>query len=141
MKVFVYGTLKWEMSGEHMFSSSKRFGEATSKEEYFMGGGGFPRAIKKGSFPHYEVEKYYGRVRGEVYEVDEELLERLDYYEGYPHFYNRFEIPITLEGGEETMAWMYHAKEAAHVLGQQSCPFVAPDSNGELVWPDNLERN
>jgi gamma-glutamylcyclotransferase (GGCT)/AIG2-like uncharacterized protein YtfP len=42
-------------------------------------------------------------IQGEVYEVDEPTMDRLDMLEGYPSFYNRVEIPT-----DYGLAWMYY---------------------------------
>lgn len=43
---------------------------------------------------------------GELYAVDNELLEKLDKVEGHPHYYVRREVVVNV-GGEEHIAWMY----------------------------------
>ncbi|MFW3388493.1 UNVERIFIED_CONTAM: gamma-glutamylcyclotransferase family protein, partial [Kocuria sp. CPCC 205274] len=34
-----------------------------------------------------------------------------DRLEGYPHFYNRTQVPVTLENGDTLTAWIYHIDE------------------------------
>ncbi|MFW3388241.1 UNVERIFIED_CONTAM: gamma-glutamylcyclotransferase family protein, partial [Kocuria sp. CPCC 205274] len=70
-----------------------------------------------GSFPsislvHTDQET---PVRVEVYETNIEggLEGPYDRLEGYPHFYNRTEVPVTLDNGDTLTAWIYHIDEDA----------------------------
>lgn len=95
-KVFVYGTLKRGFGNyERILENSSTFlGEYTSKEKYSMlNFGPFPGVLLNGK----------GKIKGEVFEVDNNTFKRLDELEGYPHFYNRLEID-TIYG----KAWMYY---------------------------------
>lgn len=91
-KVFVYGTLKRGHGNHRLLKDSKFLGEASIKSDMYSLGA-FPAISGKG-----EREAY-----GEVFEVDEPTMERLDRLEGYPHFYNR-KVVETQHG----TAWVYY---------------------------------
>jgi gamma-glutamylcyclotransferase (GGCT)/AIG2-like uncharacterized protein YtfP len=92
-KVFVYGSLLSGM-GNHVLLSdtkSKMLGECRTPRQFAM--------IDLGYFPGIvPAEKEPVEILGEVYEVDDETLHRLDRLEGYnssnPSYglYNRIEI-------------------------------------------------
>jgi len=46
-------------------------------------------------------------VWGIVYDVAEKDFERLDYYEGYPTFYDRFQASINTANGVISNVWVY----------------------------------
>jgi gamma-glutamylcyclotransferase (GGCT)/AIG2-like uncharacterized protein YtfP len=93
--VFVYGSLK-NGFGNHYHLQTARFLEATrtgSRSFRMESMGGFPAVLKNGSYA----------IEGELYEVDDRTLARLDQLEGNGHFYNR-EL-VFLASGDT--AWMY----------------------------------
>jgi len=94
--VFVYGTLKKNKGANHFLSNAKFLGEGVIQgyEMYIVSY--FP-GIVKGN----------GKVRGEVYEVDEEILEMLDEYEGVPYLYERIKETVKLDNGKEIEAYLY----------------------------------
>jgi len=47
------------------------------------------------------------RVRGAIYEISEQCLQRLDGYEGYPGNYNRFKVTVFDEDSEPIEAITY----------------------------------
>ena len=100
--VFVYGSLKSGFGNNRLLSDSRLIGEAiTLDEDYHMISlGGFPGVI-------------YGtkRIKGEVYQVNNEVFESLDRLEGNGHFYKR-ELTETIlldnpNGGKNHVAWIY----------------------------------
>lgn len=94
--VFVYGTLKQGYGNHRLLTEAEKLGTAIVQDVtlYDMG---FPVAIDSdGDF-----------VTGEVYRVDdEETMQRLDWLEGYPSFYDR-----KLVDTEHGQAWMYFQTE------------------------------
>jgi len=94
--IFVYGTLKRNKGANHFLSNAKFIGEGVIQgyEMYIVGY--FP-GIVKGK----------GKIRGEVYEVDEEILEMLDEYEGVPDLYERIRENVKLDNGKELEAYFY----------------------------------
>ena len=102
--VFVYGTLK-RGEGNHRVmerADGKFLDEVTADAPLVMWSlGGFPAVAfsDKGNKP----------VTGELYEVAEDNMWPLDVLEGYPDFYNRTQISVTLsDGGTFDDVWVYH---------------------------------
>ena len=94
IKVFCYGILKQGRGGHEYLSKAIKLGTTTTPPEYTMYSlGGFPGVTEGGTTG----------IIGEVYEINETILARLDILEGWPDFYNRKKI--TTDYGE---AWMYY---------------------------------
>ena len=96
-KVFVYGTLRKGLTWNYLLQSSKFLGIATTKEKYILYAEEFPFLLEN----QKEVQ-----VIGEVYNVNEKTLARLDKLEGHPRFYYRKEIEVLLND-ETILAWVY----------------------------------
>lgn len=96
-KVFVYGTLKTgnDVRGlNSMGINATPYGIAyTEYPDYNM--------LDLGAFPGVTLNGNF-KIKGEVWEVDDEGLEMLDAIEGYPDFYQRTPTPTT-----QGKAWMY----------------------------------
>ena len=101
--VFVYGTL---MKGElhHTTIAHARFVRAASTQPAYdlVQIDYYPALIAGGSH----------RVPGELYEVDEQTLARLDRLEEVPDYYER--LFITLDDGTEAFAYVMPRDRAAH---------------------------
>ncbi len=95
-KVFVYGTLRkgW---GNHRLLRHLNGVPAVTENHYSLYARRIPFVHKNPVSP----------IVGEVYEVDERTLESLDRLEGHPRWYVREEVPVVLETGEVTSAWLY----------------------------------
>lgn len=79
--VFVYGTLKEGFSNHGLLRDSIYHGKhETGAVHKMLSLGGFPGVIWNGGT---------SPIHGEVYEVTDATLARLDSLEGYPHFYDR----------------------------------------------------
>lgn len=111
-KVFVacYGSLR---SGQRNFvvnerAGAKSLGEGFTGENYNLyryNGCYFPSISLKHS-------DHGVPVRVEVFETTQEgLTGPYDSLEGYPSFYNRTQVPVKLDSGEEVKAWIYHIDE------------------------------
>lgn len=123
--VFVYGTLK----GMHRFRSSKFLSVARTSDKYVLYNGGFPSCVNENSIN----EEYKGYVLGELHEVDDELLENLDAYEGHPSHFERKQITVIEDDGvnvNETEAWMYFGPDNSYVHRDPIKP-----SNDIVSWP------
>lgn len=73
-KVFVYGTLKMGKSNHPLLRDSAYLTDHETDPEFLMINlGGFPGVVRDGATS----------IKGEVYEVDDETLARLDRLEGY----------------------------------------------------------
>lgn len=96
--VFVYGTLKRGHRANMKLARETFMGVGVTKDTFAVFGQGFPMAL----FYHKGHP-----LRGEVYRIENvETFGRLDYYEGYPSFYNRTVIDVLL-GDETVKAWIY----------------------------------
>ena len=91
--VFVYGSLRKDLHNHNSYLKHSKFlGRHTTHPEYTM--------LSLGSFPGVRVGGNTA-IKGELYEVDDLALERLDYLEGVPTFYDRHTIPT--EKGDAIM--------------------------------------
>lgn len=82
--VFVYGSLKKNhYNHKNFLGDSKYLGDASTTPKYTMWSlGGFPAVCVSGKTA----------IIGEVYEVELDVLRRLDLLEGVPHFYQRLNV-------------------------------------------------
>jgi len=101
--VFVYGTL---MQGErnHRHLKGARFaGEGSTAAAFdLLDMGRYPALVAGGACA----------VRGEIWEVDDATLERLDELEEVPELYRREEL--VLEGGTTVFAWVMTRQRAGN---------------------------
>jgi gamma-glutamylcyclotransferase (GGCT)/AIG2-like uncharacterized protein YtfP len=103
MKVFVYGTLKRGKGNNYLLGDSPLIGTATTKEGFVLFNCGFPKAV---DFTKDALSHPLLPVKGEVYDVDDRTLRRLDSLEGHPDWYCRRYVPVQV-GDEEQEAMMY----------------------------------
>ncbi|WP_101759902.1 gamma-glutamylcyclotransferase [Oceanicoccus sp. KOV_DT_Chl] len=82
-KVFVYGSLKQGGHNHYFLSQSSFIGRCRTEPAYEL--------FTLGSFPCV-VSGGTTSVQGEVYEVDNSTLEKLDELEGHPDWYQREQI-------------------------------------------------
>lgn len=92
MKVAVYGTLRQGFWNHKLLENSTFLGKTKTEPRFTMYGHGVPWITNTGST----------EITVEVYEIDEETFQRLDFLEGYPSYYDR--QLINTEFGE---AWIY----------------------------------
>lgn len=92
-RVFVYGTLRRGESHAHFMQDARYLGTHVTEPRYTLC-----------DFDEYPAAVSWGvtAIHGEVYEVDEAALRRLDEYEEFPRVYNR-RLIHTPYGG----AWIY----------------------------------
>ena len=95
-RIFVYGTLKKGHGNWHYIlkNHSLFMGEHTTEPVFTM--------IDLGAFPGVLADGDT-RIKGEVFEIDDETMRRVDSLEGYPEFYNRQQIETQFGP-----AWMYY---------------------------------
>ena len=117
--VFVYGTLKRGHGNYAVYLSDARFvGEVQTAKDFMMFGGGFP--LCREPVPSDNLF-HAGKVKGEIFAVNKDTLNRLDALEGHPHFYERRITAI--EEYPATSIWMYHwNNENGRVEGRQETP-------------------
>ena len=104
-KLFVYGTLKKGLCNHHYLKSAKFLGKAVTKAP-------FPMIAPMKWYPYLLDQQGKGyRVEGELYEVDEETLAKIDELEEYPSYYTRRWIDVEDESGQTHRALAYFLAE------------------------------
>lgn len=104
--VFVYGTLKKSEPNHHVIDPAKHSCQDTTGVAKFIGSGKtetkFPLVIgTRFNIPFLLDRPGVGHsIHGEVYEVDDKVLCKLDKLEDYPSFYDREVQTIQLLDGE-----------------------------------------
>lgn len=98
--VFVYGTLKKGFPNHYYLKDQEYLGEATIRGT-MISLRHFPGVINVGN----------DQITGELYQIDNETLARLDRLEGYPHFYERVPIELSDET-TNTFVWCYTLPES-----------------------------
>ncbi|RJS94169.1 gamma-glutamylcyclotransferase [Salinisphaera sp. Q1T1-3] len=92
-RVFVYGTLRSGQANAHWLGGASRLGLTATEAGYTMvDTGPYPAAL-----PYGETA-----LIGEVYRIDDAILQALDTLEGYPVHYTRRVIPTSWGA-----AWIY----------------------------------
>lgn len=86
-KLFVYGTLKKNFPNFSYLKDAKYLYDAYTIDKFNM--------IDFGHYPGLVKNSKGYPVKGEVYEIDKNILEEIDILEGYPSFYNRELSPTT----------------------------------------------
>jgi len=105
-KIFIYGTLKMGHRAHGFLEEHNAvfLEETTTHPCYHL--------YRLGWFPGMVIdEELYGGVQGELYEVTEDCLARLDMYEGHPHLFRREEIE--LEDGSKAISYLYMKETGA----------------------------
>ncbi|MBN8981573.1 MAG: gamma-glutamylcyclotransferase [Rhizobiales bacterium] len=125
-RVFVYGTLKRGLRNHHFLDGARFVGEAHTLAGYCMLDGGFPvlRDIGDGA----------KQIAGEVYDVDDETLSRLDDLESVDSgMYDRMQTGIVLSGNEAVQAFIYVGR-GEYWDNKKRAPFTDTDRHGRLNW-------
>ncbi len=101
MKVFVYGTLK-----QNHYYHQEYLGRGGAT---FLGpahtGPGFTLYVD--ALPHMVADGNGSGVRGEIYEVQQDVLKSIDDLEGHPRVYRREIIEVTDDNGKPLKCWAY----------------------------------
>lgn len=97
--VVVYGSLKKGFGNHRLLENSKLLNEAVYFNGTMASLGGFPCVSQHGNT----------KIKGEMYEVDDETLARLDQLEQHPRWYERKKIRTS--GGE---AWVYFIDDESY---------------------------
>lgn len=97
-RVGVYGTLKQGHGNHRLLQHVERtaIGHVTGHRLYQSG---IPFLVEDATSEY--------PVLVEIYDVDDETLQRLDNLEGHPRCYCRNVLPVELEDGSNTEAWVY----------------------------------
>ncbi|RWS19729.1 gamma-glutamylaminecyclotransferase-like isoform X1, partial [Leptotrombidium deliense] len=129
--LFVYGTLK-RGQPNHRYLVDRNTGycrfvsEAKTEEKW-------PLVIaSKYNIPYLLNTKGVGkRVHGEVYYVDEKKLKTLDEFEGYPEYYEKFEIAVEL--------YSFHCEEL-RLRKMFAWAYILTDFDEKLLKYDKYEK-
>lgn len=100
-RMFVYGTLKRGHYFHEQYlggDKANACGPARTTKDYSLYIDGLPHMIK---------EMSETGVKGELYEVDSDVLKTLDELEGHPVIYYRDIIEVFDEKGNKVLAWAY----------------------------------
>jgi gamma-glutamylcyclotransferase (GGCT)/AIG2-like uncharacterized protein YtfP len=104
-KVAVYGSLRQGFGNNRWLADSKYLTTEVTSPDYEMYSlGGFPFIMPDGKTA----------ITIEVYEVDEQVMNRLDQLEGYPTFYDRKQIETTQ--GDAWIYFMYSRYRGAELV-------------------------
>jgi gamma-glutamylaminecyclotransferase len=105
VRIFVYGTLRRGERAHRLLAAARFAGEALTAPRYALVDlGPYPALVASGD----------QSVRGELYDVDEPTLARLDAYEGSPELYAR--VPIELADG---------GTAESYVMPRAAAPLIA----------------
>jgi len=100
--VAVYGSLRQGLGNHRLLEQSELVGIHTVSLNYQL--------VDLGSFPGLLHTKWKTNpITVEVYAVDDETMESLDWLEGYPRFYNREQVEIG-----DKKAWIYFLADRSH---------------------------
>lgn len=100
-RLFVYGSLKRGYGNNRLLEKSEFIGVAKTKPEFTMiAYGWFPACLVAGKTI----------ITGEVYDVNDGVLDRVDRLEGHPTWYQRIRC-YTTQGD----AWIYTMKPESYV--------------------------
>jgi len=96
MKIFVYGSLMKNFFNHHQLVDSKFIIKTITKEKYHM--------FSMGAFPAVVESIDTGHIYGELYEVDDSTLAKIDALESNGSFYERRKVSLV---DVDEPVWMY----------------------------------
>lgn len=100
--VFVHGTLRAGQNQHKHLERARFIGKGRTKEQY---------ALYVGVSPYVVKSEKVSWIVGEVYEIDQRTLRRLDLVEQCPCWQSREWVDVLMEKGQELRAMMYFARE------------------------------
>jgi gamma-glutamylcyclotransferase (GGCT)/AIG2-like uncharacterized protein YtfP len=104
--IFVYGTLKSGQRNNDLLSGQQFLGAAQTLPCY--------RLYDCGRYPALVEDSKNGiAVQGEVWEVSDEVLRKMDEYEGVPNLYSR--RPILLQNWNSPVQAYFYRGDVAHL--------------------------
>ena len=108
---FAYGTLKSNRSNHDLLAGSHFIGKAVTVRKYGFYLGPDEQSVEDSSIPYLFKEPRKGdqavKVCGEVWEIDVLTLKQLDQFEGHPNWYQRAQISVNLDSGENISSTIY----------------------------------
>ena len=114
---FCYGTLRSGQTNHHVLRDSKCLGKATTLDKYSLFVDGLPYCKKNPALTP---------IVGEVYEVLTPVFNSIDFLEGHPHFYQREEVPVLIDGKKMETAWIYFYNHTVKGTWVKNGDFVSP---------------
>lgn len=100
-KLFIYGSLKKGYSNHKVLEGAKFIKDYTTTYKYtLLNLGHFPGLYQNGVTP----------ITGEIWEVDDAKLSKLDWFEGHPNHFERRKMVGELEGKEDLWCYFYNIK-------------------------------
>ncbi len=115
--LFVYGTLKSGLSNNYRLGDGEFVGPAKTLPIYRLYGLGW--------HPGMVVDKVHGlAVEGELWSIDAVTLQKLDEFEGVPHFFTRDPVAIADVVGD-VQAYFYAGELPTDVPTGASWPLPA----------------
>lgn len=102
---FAYGSNLNHKQMKERCPNSKFFKRAYLEGYMFVYDGYSP--YRKGAVANI-IPKEKSIVWGAIWEIDDHCLKELDRYEGYPHVYDRKEVCVKDDDGNEYKAWVYY---------------------------------
>ena len=109
--IFVYGTLKRGLSNNDLLAASHFISKAVTVQAYGFYSGPDEQSLEGPCIPYLFEQPGEGeqavKVSGEVWEVDEITLSKLDQLEGHPDWYQRIQAPVKLDSGGQISAVIY----------------------------------
>lgn len=123
--VFVYGSLKRGHSNNPLLSGATYIKTSTTKQSNFhmVSFGAFPGVVDSPSGGYF--------IEGEVYEVNDSILRRLDILESNGSFYTRRLVDID---GMDEPCWMYILNRRGYDGLDHHCPFIRKSEDFVLSW-------
>ena len=88
MLLFVYGTLMRHLSNHNYLKSSLYLGECSTFDKYVI--------LIDGSIPYLSTSKNIYHIKGELYEVSDDILKKIDELEDEGNWYKRKNLKIIL---------------------------------------------
>ncbi|MGC8491934.1 MAG: gamma-glutamylcyclotransferase family protein [Syntrophobacteraceae bacterium] len=120
--LFVYGTLRSGFSNHFLLEGAIFLGPAETREKYALFSDGIPYATR---------EKEVSTIAGEVYRVNSKTLEYVDLLEGHPGRYRRELVPVLIQDGSTTLAWIYFNPIPKGILVESGDYAEAVDENAD----------
>lgn len=84
----------------------------------------------------------FQEIKGEIYDVDTQMMEYLDIFENHPSFYKRQKTKVKLPNADITDCWIYFLPNFPDSFLDLQC-FDSYDSNGEhgLAYVTRYQRD
>lgn len=134
-KVFVYGTLKRGHSNNYLLSQAKFIASGRTRRLFRLYNCGFP--VLRPPSGHRDAAN--AKVMGEVYEVSDETLRRLDLLESEGRMYHRIWVRVQIRktpGGRGIGCMAYAYLGNAGFVRSHRLRLYAPPAPGEAYnWP------